>query len=189
MLYEVLLSKTEGRDTVYSYDTLKGMLYTPNMTAGWPYCDGIVGLRTDMTKNGYRLPTEAEWEYACRGGTTTRYWWGNDIAGSQEREWTSENSHYVTHPVKTRLPNPFGLYDMQGNVTEWCYDWYALYTVAPQVNPVGPLTGTGRVHRGNEWCSAIMGGSHSTNRGSLPPEISSTNGKSYIGLRVAITLP
>jgi formylglycine-generating enzyme required for sulfatase activity len=96
----------------------------------------------------YRLPTEAEWEYACRAGTT------DDYAGNlDEMGWYNENSEGRTHPVGEKKANAWGLYDMHGNVSEWCMDWYhkSYYTNSPEVDPQGPNSGTSRVFRGGGW--------------------------------------
>lgn len=93
-------------------------------------------IKIDYTKNGYRLPTEAEWEYACRSGTTTEFYWGENLNG--DYLWYSSNSNGKCHYVGTKLPNNFGLYDMRGNLFEWCNDWHGFYSSAPQIDPTGP---------------------------------------------------
>jgi formylglycine-generating enzyme required for sulfatase activity len=105
----------------------------------------------DFSKTGYRLPTEAQWEYACRAGATTEYWWGPDTNGLGARTWYYENSGGTTHPVATKLANAYGLYDMTGNVLQWCNDWYGNYTAGAVTDPTGPSTGTFRIMRGGSW--------------------------------------
>ncbi|MDR2702565.1 MAG: SUMF1/EgtB/PvdO family nonheme iron enzyme [Spirochaetaceae bacterium] len=99
--------------------------------------------------NGYRLPTEAEWEYACRAGTTTAYNTGATI--SNNTGWYYMNSNNKTHPVGQKPLNPWGLYDMHGNVLEWCWDWYGSYSSDAQTDPVGAASGSYRVLRGGSW--------------------------------------
>ena len=93
--------------------------------------------RCDWRADGYRLPTEAEWEYACRAGTTTRYSFGDDPADLDGYAWYSGNTK-TAQPVATKRPNPWGLYDLHGNVWEWCWDEYGAYSSKPARNPRGP---------------------------------------------------
>ena len=104
-----------------------------------------------ITGKIFRLPTEAEWEYAARGGNKSK---GYKYSGSNtigDVAWYSSNSSSMTHPVGTKAPNELGIYDMSGNVYEWCSDWYGGYSSSAQTNPTGPTSGSYRVYRGGGW--------------------------------------
>lgn len=116
--------------------------------------DFISRLNTLEETTRYRLPTEAEWEYAARAGTTTAYSFGDDSAELGRHAWYGEDfATGSTHPVGQKLPNPWGLYDVHGNVWEWTQDWYSTdyYASSPTTDPSGPESGTDRVVRGGSW--------------------------------------
>jgi formylglycine-generating enzyme required for sulfatase activity len=108
-----------------------------------------------MENNTYRLPTEAEWEYACRGGTNTAFSFGDDQRSVCRYAWQYTNTRRENHPHKVaqKRPNNFGLYDMHGNVWEWCSDWYDIYPSTSRTDPRGANYGSYRVCRGGSWSS------------------------------------
>ncbi len=163
VLYCNARSKHDGYDTVYSYTSIG--FYSGGVAGNG--CDSLGNLTINYSQNGYRLPTEAEWEYACRAGTTTDYYWGQsyppittaDTAEISVHAWWNLNSSNGTQPVATKPANAFGLYDMSGNAWEWCNDWWAQgYTSGSQTNPTGPTSGRYRVLRGGSWKSYYYGG-------------------------------
>jgi formylglycine-generating enzyme required for sulfatase activity len=116
------------------------------------YCTWL----SEQEKVAYRLPTEAEWEYACRAGTTTHYSFGDDHAELSKYGWHGRNADGKAHPVGTRLPNAFGLFDMHGNLREWCHDIWneKAYEKTQLHDPVGPRSGSYHVIRGGGWNSS-----------------------------------
>ena len=162
--------------------------------ARWPASSAVdassfLGRLRAKTGLDFDLPTEAQWEYACRAGTTTTYYWGDsmDVAYA----WYNDNSGSKTHPVGTRLPNAWGLYDMSGNVWELCRDWYG--TLAYGTDPEGSASGSGRVLRGGSWnrnsvnCTLSIRYSRDPSlRGSI---INQSRRYGDIGFRLSRTLP
>lgn len=133
------------------------------------FCKALCG----MVHRPFRLPTEAEWEYACRAGTKTRFSFGDDEKDLGDYAWVGSNADKRSHPVALKKPNPWGLYDMHGNVYQWCSDWYdeKYYASADKTDPIGPASGTLRVQRGGSWVdppkdcrSAMRGGYGVTGR-------------------------
>jgi formylglycine-generating enzyme required for sulfatase activity len=122
--------------------------HLPVESVSWKDCQRFIKKLNKLTNKSFRLPTEAEWEFAARGGNMSQ---GYKYAGSNQIDevaWYTDNSHSQNHVVKTKKPNELGLYDMTGNVSEWCEDWYGRYNSNPQTNPTGPTKGYGRVQRG-----------------------------------------
>jgi formylglycine-generating enzyme required for sulfatase activity len=166
-----------------------GDLQRPVEQVSWDDCQEFIARLNALTGKNFRLPTEAEWEYAARGGNKSV---GTVYAGSDDLEdvaWYYGNSYavgpysadYGTHTVGTKHANELGLYDMCGNVFEWCSDWYGTYNEEAQENPVGPETGVRRVTRGGSWFS-VSRDSRITFRGNEAP-----TSRSYsLGLRLAM---
>jgi formylglycine-generating enzyme required for sulfatase activity len=140
----------------------------------------ITKLNERTRENRYRLPTEAEWEYACRSGSSETYCFGDDKKLLGEYAWYSNNSDQKTHAVGEKKPNAWGLYDMHGNVWEWCQDWYKGYSPGSVIDPVGPSSGSYRVGRGGSW-NYDAGYCQSAYRLSLGPGYRPSN----FGLRLA----
>ncbi|GHT84308.1 hypothetical protein FACS18947_1580 [Bacteroidia bacterium] len=123
----------------------------PMYYVSWEETQEFISRLNAATGKTYRLPTEAEWEYAARGGNKSQ---GYKYSGSHSANavaWYHENSGSTNHPVGTKLPNELGIYDMSGSVWEWCFDWYGAYPASPQTNPKGATSGSSRVIRGGSW--------------------------------------
>jgi len=159
-------SKSENLDTVYSYTEIGG-------TIG--YQCFMRNVKIDYTKKGYRLPTESEWEFACKAGAVTNFYWGDPV--DEKYLWYINNSPSNPQIVGKKLPNSFGLYDMSGNVREWCNDLYSPYTAIDQIDPKGPSEDNTnlyrRVVRGGAY-SEIADSSTSYNRKFLNPHKTSS---------------
>lgn len=117
----------------------------------WEDCKAFTEKLSEITGKNFRLPTEAEWEYAAIGGKYTHYYKFSGSERAADVAWYITNSNGSSHPVKQLLPNELGLYDMSGNVYEWVNDWYGRYTADPQTNPQGPETGSYKVYRSGSW--------------------------------------
>ena len=123
----------------------------PVENVSWNDIQEFITKLNAQTGKKFRLPTEAEWEYAARGGNQSK---GYKYSGSDsidEVAWYGDNSSSTTHPVGQKSPNELGIYDMSGNVFEWCQDWYGSYSSEAQTNPTGPSSGSYRVLRGGSW--------------------------------------
>lgn len=153
----------------------------PVEQVSWDDCQEFIRKLNSLTGQNFRLPTEAEWEFACRGGNNSR---GYKYSGSNYIDnvaWYDGNSGDKTHPVATKSPNELGIYDMSGNVWEWCADWYGDYSSGRQTNPKGPYGGSIRVDRGGRWVDIARACRSSDRDFSYP-----TCRFNYLGLRLAL---
>lgn len=153
VLYCNARSRDKGFDTVYSYSSISG---TPGRG-----CE-LIGLSADLSKKGFRLPTEAEWEFACRAGSESRYYWGDSADaryanGGESSGWPEDSYENTVAPAGNYRPNSFGLYDMCGSLWEWCNDWYDpdYYSSNETTDPLGPDSIVNyKTLRGGAWNSS-----------------------------------
>lgn len=153
----------------------------PVEQVSWEDCQKFILKLNNITNLSFRLPTEAEWEYAARGGSKSK---GFKYSGSDDINivsWNGENSEGKTHPVKTKKANELGLFDMSGNVWEWNQDWFGEYSNNPQANPTGPVSGRIRIIRGGAWRSRTMNCRVSTRDDNVPDYRDN-----YLGFRLAL---
>ncbi len=158
-----------------------GDLQRPVEMVSWTNCQTFISTLNSLTGRTFSLPTEAQWEYAARGGRKSQ---GYKYSGSNtvgDVAWYTSNASSKTHAVKSKQPNELGLYDMSGNVWEWCNDWYASYSSAAATDPTGPSSGSNRVLRGGSW-----GYSAAYCRVSSRSDRSSSGAFSYSGLRLVL---
>ena len=154
----------------------------PVENVSWNDCQTFLRKLNAMTGKNFRLPTEAEWEFAARGGNRSR---GYQYSGSNvlsDVAWYDDNSGSKTHNVGTKAPNELGIYDMSGNVWEWCQDWKGSYSSSAQTNPKGPSSGSYRVIRCGGWGSSARF-CRVANRSSSSPD----DWDCYLGLRLALS--
>ncbi len=148
----------------------------------WDDCQEFITKLNQLTGKRFRLPTEAEWEYAARGGNKSQAYKYSGSNAIEEVAWYMDNSGDATHDVKSKSPNELGIYDMNGNVWEWCQDWYGDYTSDSQVNPQGPTNASYRVLRGGGWINRAR-----QCRATYRNYQKSTSSFYYTGLRIAIS--
>lgn len=155
----------------------------PVETVSWNDCQTFISKLNTLTGQQFRLPTEAEWEFAARGGTKSK---GYTYSGSNTVDdvaWYTDNSNNKPQEVATLAPNELGLYDMSGNVWEWCQDWYSsnYYSSSGVNNPTGPVSGSNRAYRGGSW-GGTGNSCRITNRSYYAP----SNSANYLGFRLAL---
>ncbi|MDY0165245.1 MAG: formylglycine-generating enzyme family protein [Thermoguttaceae bacterium] len=176
-----------GSDQVLDQDTSRFPVERVRWKDAMEFCRRLSAIEAERSAGrDYRLPTEAEWEYACRAGTTSRYSFGDDPAELDRYGWHIGNSDKRTHRVGLKKPNAWGLYDMHGNVWELCADWYQsdYYANSPTDDPQGPASGTLRVARGGSWLLPALGSRTAIRLRDKPGQVGLD-----LGFRVVLVVP
>ena len=157
----------------------------PVDNVSWNDCQSFITKLNTLGLGIFRLPTEAEWEYACRAGMSTRFYWGTDPKNQElhENAWGFSRAEGRSHPVGLKKPNNWGLFDMSGNVWEWCSDWRGNYMASDTLDPKGPASGTRKIYRGGSWFNEPAA-LRSSNRHGHPPDTRWTNA----GLRLVLEM-
>jgi formylglycine-generating enzyme required for sulfatase activity len=168
------------------YDDFDDWQMHPVDNVSWNDCHAFIDRLNGLEIGTFRMPTEAEWEYACRAGATTRFYWGDDPNGTEAHQyaWAFSRAEARSHPVGLKKPNAWGLYDMSGNVWEWCSDWRGPYEVLDTKDPTGHPEGTKKIYRGGSWFNKPST-LRSANRNGHEPDIRGSNA----GLRLVMELP
>ena len=191
LAYANALSAQQGLPACYTLEGCNGV--SPGQGMGCSSVSVNAPGRNLYQCAGYRLPTEAEWEYAYRAGTTTAFYNG-DIISAYDRDphmdaigWYYENSDYEKHPVGQKTPNAWGLYDMAGNVEEWCWDWYGRYPPYAVTDPSGPgsVSGLKRVQRGGSWVGSADRARAASRSYAYPHRRDNFESFSFVGFRLA----
>jgi len=154
----------------------------PVVQVSWDDAQAFCQWLSKKTGKTVGLPTEAQWEYACRAGSQPRFSFGDRAADLGDYSWYSANSGGMTHPVGRKKPNAWGLFDMHGNAWQWCSDYYGPYVAADRTDPLGPKTGKQRVLRGGSWISDGPANCRSAHRSGDTP----VTRNPYYGLRVVV---
>jgi formylglycine-generating enzyme required for sulfatase activity len=185
--YEEVMGENPSRfqaDKVSGRDSSEFPVEQVSWEDALKFCEKLSSLPDEKAAGRvYRFPTEAEWEYACRAGTSTAYCFGDDEESLSDYAWYHGNSGKRPHPVALKKPNAWGLYDMCGNVYEWCSDWFGDYPKGAVSDPAGPKGGVYRVYRGGSWFDGAAYCRSSYRRGGYP-----AHRNLNFGFRVALSL-
>jgi formylglycine-generating enzyme required for sulfatase activity len=156
----------------------------PVVNVSWDDAQAFCQWMSKRSGKAVRLPTEAQWEFACRAGTQTRFSFGDKAADLGDYSWYSANNGGTTHPVGQKRPNAWGLFDMHGNAWQWCSEYLGPYVISDKTDPAGPKAGKQRVLRGGSWISDGPANCRSAHRGGDTPATRNP----YYGFRVVVAL-